>query len=377
MLEIMKREWKLLITEKQTVLLVLLFAASAYALLIGNLYGGAIVQNIPVAVCDLEDSLLSRELVRSVMEADQYEYVETLTDEFQAIEKLNAGKLAGVLIIPKDFSKRFYSQQPIELAFMQDGSNTLQSSYALSPMQLVIGNFVAKYANQAAISNNVPQISPSAVSMSVRAYGNPTQSYSEFYVYGVMLVATQIGMIMGFSMSVYEDYHQGYFAQKGVGLTLFSKAVFYLIMSFSSVVIGIFLLASIYKLPFRGDISDTLILCLSFLFLVESLSGLAALYFKTKLALVQCMVFYTLPAFLTSGYIWPEIGMIDIIKWISIIQPVHYILMDFRDLALVGESATCFSHTVILFLIGMIFMLILYALLHYLVEVPKIQKQAI
>lgn len=377
MLEIMKREWKLLITEKQTVLLVLLFAASAYALLIGNLYGGAIVQNIPVAVCDLEDSLLSRELVRSVMEADQYDYVETLTDEFQAIEMLNAGKLAGVLIIPEDFSKRFYSQQPIELAFMQDGSNTLQSSYALSPMQLVIGSFAAKYANQAVISNNVPQISPSAVSMSVRAYGNPTQSYSEFYVYGVMLMATQIGMIMGFSMSVYEDYHQGYFVQKGVGLTLFSKAVFYIIMSFSSVAIGMFLLASIFKLPFRGDIFTTLILCLSFLFLVEGLSGLAALYFKTKLALVQCMVFYTLPAFLTSGYIWPEVGMIDIIKWISIIQPVHYILMDFRDLALVGESATCFSHTVILFLIGMILMLILYALLHYLVEVRKIQKQAI
>ena len=374
MLEVMQREWKLLITEKQTILLVLLFAASAYALLIGNLYGGAIVQNIPVAVCDLEDSLLSRELTRSVMEVDQYEYVETLTDEFQAIEMLNAGKLAGVLVIPEDFSKRFYNQRPIELAFMQDGSNTLQSSYALSPMQLVVGNFAAKYANQAAISNNVSQISPSAVSMSVRTYGNPIQSYSEFYVYGVMLMATQIGMIMGFSMSVYEDYHQGYFAQKGVGLTLFSKVIFYLIMSFSSVIIGMFLLASIFKLPFRDDISDTLILCLSFLFLVESLSGLAALYFKTKLALIQCMVFYTLPAFLTSGYIWPEIGMIDIIKWISLLQPVHYIIIDFRDLALVGESSTCFSHSITLFFIGMIFILILYALLHYLVEIRKIHN---
>ena len=200
-----------------------------------------------MAVCDLENSRLSRELIRAVMEADQYEYVETLTDEFQAVEMLNSGKLAGVLIIPEDFSKRFYNQQSIELAFLQDGSNTLQSSYALSPMQLVVGTFAAEYANQTAISNNAALTSLSAVSINVRAYGNPTQSYSEFYIYGVALMATQIGMITGFSMSVYEDYHQGYFAQKGVGLTLFSKVVFYLIMSFSSIVIAIFLLATIFK----------------------------------------------------------------------------------------------------------------------------------
>lgn len=175
---------------------VLLFAVSAYALLIGNLYSGETVQNILVAVCDLENSRLSRELMRAVMEADQYEYVETLTDEFQAVEMLNSGKLAGVLIIPEDFSKRFYNQQPIELAF------------------------------------------------------------------------------------------------------------------------------------------------------------------------------------LTSGYIWHEIGMIDIIKWISMLQPVHYITMDFRDLALVGASATYFSHTVVLFLVGMIFMLVLYILLYYLIEVHKQENRS-
>ena len=37
----------------------MMLAASAYALLIGNLYAEQIVQNIPVAVCDLDDSLSS------------------------------------------------------------------------------------------------------------------------------------------------------------------------------------------------------------------------------------------------------------------------------------------------------------------------------
>ena len=75
------------------------------------------------------------------------------------------------------FAKNFYTQQPIGLAFMQDGANTLQAGYAASPMQSAVGVF----ATNAAISNGTPQLSPSAISVSVRTYGNPTQSYPEFF----------------------------------------------------------------------------------------------------------------------------------------------------------------------------------------------------
>ena len=169
-----RHEFQLLIS-RPLVFLVLIGAASGYALLIGNLYSGEIVQNIPVAVCDLEDSALSRELIRAVMDADQYNYHETLIDEFTTIDKLERGEVAAVLVIPDDFSKRFYTQQSVTLALLQDNSNILQSSYALSPMQSVVSSFAEKYAVQAAISN---ALSTSAnISMSLRMSGNPTQSY--------------------------------------------------------------------------------------------------------------------------------------------------------------------------------------------------------
>ena len=63
MLNIIRRELQILIHQKIMILVILLFAASAYVLLIGNLYQGEILQNIPIVVCDLEDSLLSRELI--------------------------------------------------------------------------------------------------------------------------------------------------------------------------------------------------------------------------------------------------------------------------------------------------------------------------
>lgn len=116
---------------------------------------------------------------------------------------------------------------------------------------------------------------------------------------------------------------------------------------------------------YRGGFGEMILICAAFLFAVEGLAGLAGIYFKTKLALVQAMVFYTLPAFLLSGYIWPEVGMTEIIRWISMLQPVHYILTDFRILSLTGVAPQINQHAAILFSIGSVSFVLLYGFLFF------------
>ena len=95
-------------------------AATAYSLLIGNLYRGGIVQRIPVAVCDLDDSPVSRELIRAVADADQYDFRQTVSDDAEAVNLLERGEVAAVLIIPEDFSDKFYRAESVSVAFLQD-----------------------------------------------------------------------------------------------------------------------------------------------------------------------------------------------------------------------------------------------------------------
>ena len=125
MLKIMRRELDLLIHERLAVLIILLFAATAYSLLIGNLYRGGIVQKIPVAVCDLEDSPLSRELIRATAEADQFNFCGTVSDDLEAVKLLERGEIAAALIIPKDFSEKFYRLESVTLAFFFKTAATL------------------------------------------------------------------------------------------------------------------------------------------------------------------------------------------------------------------------------------------------------------
>ena len=95
-----------------------------------------------MAVCDLEDSPLSRELIRATAEADQFNFRETLSDDAEAVKLSERGEVAAVLIILQDFSEKFYRQESVELAFLQDVSNTLQTGYAAAPMQLICAAFL-------------------------------------------------------------------------------------------------------------------------------------------------------------------------------------------------------------------------------------------
>ena len=152
-------------------------------------------------------------------------------------------------------------------------------------------------------------------------------------------MAAQLGICVAFSLSLHSDLknHRQF--------SLLVKEGFYLSLSLLSVLIALILIYKGFDLPLFADPLQFFLLCASFLFCVENLAGLAALYLKTQTSLIQCMIFYTLPAFLLSGYIWAEISMIDVIHWISMLLPVHYILADFRSLALIGYSQNYLAHT--------------------------------
>ncbi|HAY60788.1 MAG TPA: hypothetical protein DCY37_01190 [Acidaminococcaceae bacterium] len=126
------------------------------------------------------------------------------------------------------------------------------------------------------------------------------------------------------------------------------KIGLYWLCSFLSVLSGIGILIGLFRLPLYGNLGAVLLLCGAFLFAVENMAGLLALYFRTKLTLTQFLVFYSLPAFLISGYIWPEQAMPGIIRFLAWLQPLHYAMVDFRQLALTGQSATWGIHACLL-----------------------------
>ena len=166
-----------------------MFAATGYAFLIGNLYSGRILQKIPVAVCDLDETNLSREFVKNISEADQFILEKNLLSEEESVKILERGEVSEVFIIPKDFTKKFYNQEATELVIFFDGANTVSVNYSMTSLNLLFGNFFAKYNFESNIKNNSPQLSINPINLSLRTIGNTVNGYLEFYIYGVILMA--------------------------------------------------------------------------------------------------------------------------------------------------------------------------------------------
>lgn len=351
MLRIMLREFYTLIYKRKVIIIVMLGAAAAYALLLGNLFGGHVIQNMEIVVCDMDNSVASRELVRAVNQTDKYKIAAVTADEETAQTYLANKQAVGILMIPQDFSKKLGYQESINLAFITDGSNTLYQNYSLAPMQSVIGTFSAQHQAQLNIVNNAPYLPPVPVQLSFRLMGNSTNSYALFYLYGIMVTAAQLGVMLSFATSINSNLRKKTFPANPLK-TLVAKEIFYLILSPLSVMFGLIIITGVFTMPFKGSIIDFFVIYIAFVFAVMNMAGLVALYFRTYLSLVQCIVFYTLPAFLLSGYIWPTLGMIPLWQWLSYIIPLHYILIDFRNIALLGYSPTLVSNTLILTAMG-------------------------
>lgn len=362
MLEIIRRETLFLINERRMILIALLTASSAYILLFGNLYKERLVQNIPVAVCDLDGSALSREFTRTIADTAQFSFVGYLSSEVEAVKLLERGDVAIVVVIPENFSQNFYTQQPTEIAILQDGTNIAQLNYSQSPINHIVGNFTVQYNQQAAVANSTAGISSAPMSTSSRTIGNSVQGYLEFYTYGIVLTVAHAGIMMAFGMSVFEDKkNSALFKKFGAVKLILTKEIFYLVLSLSSVAIAITMLVVCFDVVFRAEIWQMFLISSALLFVAENLAGLLGNFFKKFFSLAQCVLFYSLPAVLTVGYVWPEHGMPPTMRFLAAIQPMHYALSDFRRLALTGIDKIYWQHVGILLAFGICFMILFFA----------------
>lgn len=350
MTESIRREMHFLFRERKILLVLLLSAATMYALLIGDLYGGHTVERIPIAVCDMDGSEESRRLSAMTREADTIRFL-SVEDEAAALRMVREKEAAAALLIPQGMAADMAKGNAVRCAFISDGANTLVQSYANAAIAPVIATFSAMYQVELSAAGGSPHLPPAPVGMSLRIRENPTQSYAFFYLYGVMVTASQIGLTVSFACSVQRDARRG--TLRGRLLPAFAgRLAVYLPLHMLSVMAGIAVIIGPFEMPFKGELAEFLLLDAAFAFAAAGTASLFALYFRTELALLQALVFYALPSFLLSGYIWPEAGMLPFMRFLSALFPLHYILVDFRDLALTGTSAALPLHAAELLFFG-------------------------
>lgn len=348
MLEIMRRELNALTGARRMALTIAIVPALLYTMLIGNIYRSGVVENIPVVVADLDNSAASRKVVTALGDTDRLRLVGSYSDEVVAEEEVAARRAELALVIPPDYSERLTRGEAVSLHYVVDGTNVLHSSYAASSMQLLAGTLAAEQRATNHIRSGAPYLPPNPLSLSVRVTQNQAQSYAELYLYGIVLTAVQFGLMLGFSGSIFAARRE----MGGGALALLrewlGRELVYFLLALISLTLGFMAINLVWEMPLRLPLLPTFALYGTFVFCVLNLAGLVALCMRTELRLMQALVFYTLPAFLLSGYVWPVQGMAQPVQYLSALIPLHYITPLVRSLALSGHAANLTANTLVL-----------------------------
>ncbi len=176
-------------------------------IILGNAFGGKI-RDARVGIVDEDHGVQAvriYEAFRSV-EANVRTFVAVpYTDEVRAREDVRQGRLEGALIIPPQFSRRFYAGENPQLGMIVDNSDQFMSSSIEDKMQELVTSLNLPTASAQRITNGVAlQI--------IELY--PYVEYLKYLLPGSISLAMFISVMIGGGMLYIDDkargVHEGY-----------------------------------------------------------------------------------------------------------------------------------------------------------------------
>ncbi|MGO9411567.1 MAG: ABC transporter permease [Spirochaetia bacterium] len=322
------------------------------------------VKDIPLAVCDQDHTVESRQLAASFLESGSYVASAYVPDVKSAERSIEEGKSSLALVIPPGFGRQLAGTKTAPLQLLADGSDTQSAAIGLTYATLIVSQEQSARAAQrlAGLDPRVlRQIKAVRVDPAVRVLYNPTLASRNFMVPGVLAMILMIITTILTSLAIVKEKELGTLEQLIVTpitprqLIIGKLAPFVII---SLVIITVVLVASLllFGIGVRGSL--LVLYALSLLFMLSSLGiGLfVSTVAKTQQqAMMISMFFFMMPMIILSGFVFPIESMPPIIQAVTYIFPLRYYFVIIRGLFLKGVSfAELWRETAALAAIGVV-----------------------
>jgi len=353
------KEIQFILKEKKNVLF-LFFLPILYAAFFGYVYGAESLKYIPVVVLDQDQSSASRSLVSAFADSERFDIISVVETQAEYEEILDREDALVGLGIPADFAKHIKTGIGSNVIVTSNGKNLMYPNSALSFAREIITTYngglgkklveaMGQFPGQAAYT-----VAP--VSMRLRIFNNPTNSYLPFMLPGMVTNGVQIGIMMAVFLAIVREYtNLDLWKKNSLFVILFSKIAAYWILSLAGALLAIGLYVFVYNIPFVGRFFDILILYSSFIFAVVTIGMFFSAMAPSVMVPFHPIEFiYFMPAFLYSGYSWPEFSKNLFTQFYAYLLPMNYIADPVRDILLMGSSANIGRNSLILCCFGIV-----------------------
>ena len=296
-------------------LLVLVGAISLYAFFYPTPYRREVLKEVPVAVVDLDQSLLSRQLVRM---ADAHELIR-VSQRAGSLAEAEAlvldGEAGGVLAISDGFERSVKRGTPATVGVFADATYFLVYRQVLTGLAEAVGTFSAGVEIRRLQALGMPEAKARAfrdpLPLVTRPLFNPAEGYATYVVPGVLILILQQTLLIGIGLRGAADLGalgSGPLLARSATSVAGRSLAFVLLYAVHAVFyFGI--VARVFGFPVRGGGLAAAALVLPFL-LATSFLGLAlSVLFARREMAIQARLFSSLPAIFLAGFSWPPEAM--------------------------------------------------------------------
>lgn len=330
------------IFKDKILLLLIFFVPVFYASLCGAVYTAGILTGIPLAVVDLDDSVLSREVIKCFANNPRFQIVEEINTYPLLEEGMKKSAVRAGVVIPENFEKETALHSGAEVLVVYDSSNLIWGynirKYTMETVNQFSAEHAAAYMAGLGLAKKEITNILDSVSSNTDVWYNPTFSYANFMLFGlIMLIIHQICLLSA-SLTVTREKENNSWLQflcapapawkicLGKSLPYFLTGIFNygLLIWFIAVFVHVRIEGSVLLILLLGLLYNIVITCAGFYISLQAADSLQA---------TRYIMLLSVPFLMISGYTWPQTHIPAFINAFARFLPFTWMAEGLRQVA--------------------------------------------
>ena len=326
-------EWKLFYTDPAAILL-LVVAGVLYAFYYPTPYIYQTVSKVPVAVVDLDNTAMSRDLIRMASAAQQIEVKSIYAEMNEAEAAMAREEIFGFMVIPENMEKDIRAKRPVSVNIFTHGAYVMLHGAigtAFSTCALTVG--ATNKVKQIALGKKVPSAKAIAmrdpIPISIQTMFNSSGSYSNYVVPSVLVVILQQSLIIGICVLGGSRAHRRFrkkfrdspVENETAEYRYFGRALAYFLHYCSFIFFYHCFIYNLFDFPRRGELLPMMVFSLVFLASVINLGMVVSQVFLRRESSMQLFLYLSIPILFLANFSWPSYLMPRWMVSISYILP--------------------------------------------------------
>lgn len=337
-LKVMRREFSRISQRKAYYTLMVLVPLVVFFLMF-YIYRDKVVIDIPVGVVDLDNSELSRTIVRAVESTRSMKIAEVLSTVDEIEDGMRRGTIQGAFYIPGGLEKDIKNGKSATIVVYKNSANLIIGNLILKDASTISQTISAGILMKRLESRGLPPGRAMALANPIRidshSLYNPGYNYADFLPPGIVMVLLQM-LIMVLAVTIInEEINEGTLmelfqtAGNKVSAVLFGKALAHMAIHTATGLGVLGLLFPLFGIAIKGSI------LLAIPFMVYFIASgffpglLVSCLVKNKFIATDIAAFYNSPAFLFSGYTFPLWAMPSLHYYYAQLLPFTHFLNGF------------------------------------------------